>query len=281
MIKSRYFPDKTFQSKEELFKQLKDNAELIIDEKKSLIQKSCDKGISVNCKPLDVSKLSEEIKGFKADDNYWYIVTNTTRILDSHEDLHLDGLWKKSIDEQKGKNYLTADHELKLADVIVRKEYVEMFTASIPYTLLGYSYSGNTQALIYKVPKDKVINKTAKDWLESGDSIEASVRMQYVTILLAMDSNAPEDAIEKKNYDDLIDTIANKADFDYIPYFFGIKEAKNVKESSLVVFGSNHVTGVVSSNQKEIKEEPTEVTPIEINTEPAQATQNKRRKLLI
>jgi hypothetical protein len=65
-----------------------------------------------------------------------------------------------------------------------------------------------------------------------------------------MDSNNPDDATEKKNYDDYIGLIANKDDFDYIPYFFVIKEAKNVKESSLVLFGSNSSTGIVKNQNK-------------------------------
>ena len=249
MIKSIYFPDKTYSTKEELFKDLKDNLDLIIDKKKSQIQKSCDKGQSVSCKSLDLLKFSDQLKGIKIDDNFYYIAVNSTRILDSHDDMHDDGLWNKSIKEQQGKNYLVADHEIDLFNVIVRKEHIEMFTAKIPFSLLGKSYDGDTQALIYKVPKNQVKNEVVKEWLDSGDSIEGSVRMQYVTMLLALDSNNPEDETEKKNYDDYIGKIANKSDFDYIPYFFIIKEAKNVKESSLVVFGSNSTTGLVDNKE--------------------------------
>jgi hypothetical protein len=112
--------------------------------------------------------------------------------------------------------------------------------------------------LVYKVPKNQIKNDKVKEWLDSGDAIECSVRMQYVTILLALDSNSPEDASEKKNYDDFINLIANKGDFEYIPYFFIIKEAKNVKESSLVPFGSNSSTGVIQNKIE--KEEPSDDT---------------------
>ena len=94
-------------------------------------------------------------------------------------------------------------------------------------------------------------NDKIKEWLDSGDTIECSVRMQYVTILLALDSNNPDDATEKKNYDDYIDLIANKDEFEYISHFFIIKEAKNVKESSLVLFGSNSSTGVIQNKNIE------------------------------
>jgi hypothetical protein len=266
MIKSNCFPDKKFSTKEELFKELRENSEIMIESKKSLIQKSCDKGISVTCKSLDLLKFTDQLKGIKIDDNFYYIAVNSTRILDSHDDLHLDGIWKKSIKDQQGKNYLVLDHELTIKSVVVRKEHVEIFTAKIPFSLIGKPYEGDTEVLIYKVAKDKVKDETVKEWLDSGDAIEGSVRMQYVTIFLAMNSENPEDAVFKKNYDDYYPVIANKEDFDYIYYFFAIKEAKNVKESSLVVFGSNSSTGqIINEKQAEksldnIKEEPTDVT---------------------
>lgn len=249
IYKSEYLQNKEYSNKEDLFKALKENAEVIIDAKKSQILKSCDKGVSVSCRSLDLLKFTDQLKGIKIDDNFWYIAVNSTRILDSHEDLHLDGIWKKSVSESQGKNYLVADHDLKVGSVIVRKEHIEIFTAKVPFSLIGKSYDGDTEVLIYKVPKSQVKNQTVKEWLESGDSIEGSVRMQYVTILLALDSNNPDDETEKSNYDQYYPIIANKKDFDYIPYFFAIKEAKNVRESSLVVFGSNHATGIARKEE--------------------------------
>ncbi len=274
MIKSVYFPDKEFSTKEELFKSLKDNLEFITDAKKSQIQKSCEKGISVTCKSLDLLKFTDQLKGIKIDDNFYYIAVNSTKILDSHEDLHLDGIWKKSITEQQGKNYLVTDHDLEIKSVIVRKEHIEMFTAKIPFSLIGKPYEGDTEVLIYKVPKNQVRDAIVKEWLESGDSIEGSVRMQYVTFVLCMDSNNPEDATFKANYDQYYPIIANKEEFEYIWYFFAIKEAKNVRESSLVVFGSNSSTGQVINNKEAVKDTS------EIKIEPSVDTQttNKRRR---
>lgn len=258
MIKSVYFPNKEFSTKEELFKELKENIDFISDAKKSQIQKSCEKGVAVKCKSLDLLKFTDQIKGIKIDDNFYYIAVNSTLILDSHEDLHLNGIWKKSAQEITGKNYLVADHELELHKVIVRKEHIEIFTAIIPFSLIGKPYEGNTEALIYKVPKAQVKDPVVKEWLESGDDIEGSVRMQYVNFVLCMDSNNPDDATEKENYDKYYPLIANKEDFECIWYFFAIKEAKNVRESSLVVFGSNNSTGIVSNNKN--IQEPTIVT---------------------
>jgi hypothetical protein len=275
MFKSVYLQDKEFSTKEELFAELKANKDLIIDAKKSEIYKSCDKGQSIVSKSLDLLQFSEQNKAIKIDDNFYYFAVNSTRILDSHDDLHVDGIWKKSVQEIQGKNYFVEDHELEISKVITRKEHIEIFTAKVPFSLIGKPYQGNTEILVYKIAKNQIKNDKVKEWLESGDSIECSVRMQYVTILLALDSNNPEDATEKKNYDDYIDLIANKSDFEYIPYFFVIKEAKNVKESSLVPFGSNSATGVVQNKIE--KEEPSIDT--QDTTEPTNAVTQKNEML--
>jgi len=250
-FKSTYFPKKEFATKEAMFAEFRANIDDIISFKKAEIQKSCNKGTAITCKSLDLLKLSDQVKGLKIDDAYYYIAVNSTKVLDSHQDLHIDGLWAKSVKEQQGMNYLVADHELTIADTIVRKEHVEMLIVRMPFALLGMPYAGDTEVLVYKFPKDKVVHSKAKEWLESGDQIEASVRMQYVTILFAMDSNDPEDITLKKNYDDYLPSIANKDDFEYIPWYFIIKEAKNVRESSLVIAGSNHVTGNINNTEPE------------------------------
>lgn len=251
VIKSRYFKDKSYETKEALFADFRKNIDDIISFKKSTEQKSHEKGQAITCRVLDTTKLQAANKALNVDPAYYYIAVNSTKILDSHDDLHVDDIWNKSVKEQQGKNYLVADHELTIDDTIVRKEHVEMLILTIPFALLGKDYAGDTQVLVYKVAKDKVIHDKAKAWLESGDAIEASVRMQYVTILFAMDSNDPEDATLKANYDKYYSYIANKADFEYISYYFIILEAKNVRESSLVLAGSNSATGPISTTEPE------------------------------
>ena len=149
---------------------------------------------------------------------------------------------------------------MELSNVVAKKENVEMFVTDISYSSIGKSYSGNTQALIYKVNKSDIINPLAKEWLESGSDIEASVRMQYVNVELALNSEAKSDKEEKAVYDSYINEIANKDDFDSIDYFWVVKEAKNIGESSLVLAGSNGATGVLneaasstSTNNKEVQ----------------------------
>lgn len=249
--------NKSFSTKEDMFRELKKHVKELIKLKCEKVYYSCEKGIGISLRTLDISKISESVKlPFETDNDHYYIAVNTCLVLDSHDDLHDIGIWNDSVVSEQGKNYLVADHSLTMANVIVKKKAIEQFIADIPFAALGKSYSGDTQALIYKFRKDAIINQTAKDWLDSGDDIEASVRMQYEDIYFAMDSNNPDDANEKAIYDMYYPKIANKADFDYIPYFFLVKKAVNKRESSLVIAGSNPVTGPITISENKNIVEP-------------------------
>ena len=168
--------------------------------------------------------------------------------------IKVDNNWEKTVKEQQGRVYLVFDHQLKRSEIISMKEDVQMFTATIPFSSIGKNYDGETYVLIYKVRKDKVVNQEAKEWLEKGYSFEASVRMQYMDIVFCLKSDAEEDKKERENYDKIYPIIANKDDFEQeeeIYYFWGIRQAKNVMESSLVMFGSNPATGVIQEDKNE------------------------------
>jgi hypothetical protein len=243
--------DKSFETKEQMFKELMLNKEFIIKEKTSNILKSCEKGLSVVANQNAIFKALETNKALKLDSDYYYFVVNSSNILDSHRDLHVKGNWDKSVKEQQGKVYLVFDHQLKRNEIIAMKEDISMFTAEIPFSLIGKNYDGDTYALIYKVAKNKIVNKDAKEWLNDGYSLEASVRMQYVKIELAVNTNDTDSVKEKETFDKYIDVIANKNEFKDIDYFWVVKEAKNVQESSLVMFGSNSATGTIQENKTE------------------------------
>lgn len=250
--------DRSFETKEELFKALKENKEELIYLKKSRIQKSYEKNVGVRVKFIDPNKLTEHNKELTLDDDFYYIAVNTTKVLDSHNDLHLDGIWNKTVKEQQGRNYLVLDHDLSIKSTVVRKEDIEMFLADVPFSMIGKTYKGSTQALIYKFRKEKIIHPIAKEWLLSGNDIEASVRMQYVKLDLALNSDDEDDKEEKRIYDKYINEIANKEDFkEEILFFWAVSEAKNVRESSLVLAGSNSATGVVSDNKNKTQSSKT------------------------
>ena len=261
--------DKHFNSKEELFKALAENETFIHDAKKSQVYKSFEKGLQVVTDQKQIEKAFDSTeKGIKFDSDYYYFVVNSANFLDSHLDVHVDGNWNKSVKDQQGKVYLVFDHSLKRSDIIAMKKDVEMFTAKISWNMLGKDYEGETYSLIYKVKKDKIVNKEAKEWLEQGHELEASVRMQYVKIETAFNSDDTNYSKQKETYQTYYPQIANKEDFEEIEYFWVVKEAKNVMESSLVLFGSNSATGVLNNeNKSEAVEGTTETQEQSIDTQ--------------
>lgn len=264
--------NKSFESKELMFKEIKNNLPEIIRLKKAQVYESCKKGTGVPLRILDASKI-KSVTGkalFEPDGDYYYIAVNTCLVLDSHGDLHDDNCWNDSVVTEQGKNYLVLDHSLSILNTVVKKEYVEQLIAVIPFSAIGKNYGGDTQALVYKFKKDSVINQAAKNWLESGDAIEASVRMIYDDLEFALDSNDPDYKDLKMLYDAYYPKIANKGDFDYIPYFFVVKQATNVMESSLVIAGSNPATGPIAISNSEQK-----------NIETLQSPQKLKSSLLL
>jgi hypothetical protein len=241
MIKSVEFPDKSFSSKEELFAELKSNKDNLIDLKKST--KDSD---SVSVKFLDSKDSS--CKAIANEENFIYAVINTTKVLDSHSDVHIDGIWNKSITEQQGKVYYVSDHDLSLKSVIAFPKDVQMYVQEVSFKELGYNIDGNTQALIFKVSKDKIRLQEAKDIINEKIQIEHSIRMQYVKLALGINSDSEDYKEEKAIWDNYISVIANKEQAIELGYFWAVTEAKIYKEGSMVLAGSNSVTPLLQKN---------------------------------
>lgn len=265
MIKNVLFPNKKFSSKEDLFKELKANENKIIDLKKSAIQDSCNKG-QLGLLTLDKIDLTDT--KFDVKKGFIYPIISTTNYLDSHDDVHFKGCFDKTVDDQQGKVHYTSDHILQLANIIAWKTDVKMFVKEVDWSLVGKSYSGTTQALIFEIDETKIINEKALQLIKAKKQVENSIRMRYIHIKLAINSN-DDDYIENKSYFDAkVNEIANKEVAIERGYFWGVEELGIFKEGSLVVAGgSNDATAIIYDN----KQEPLDNT-LE-KTEPSDDTQ--------
>jgi len=252
MIKSIEL-NREFSSKSELFAALKKNEANIISLKKAAIQKSHDKG-QFTPSYIKVDETSKAILNLK--DGYIYPVINTTKYLDSHGDVHLDGIWTKSIKDNSGKFFYVNDHSLKTSDVIAWSDDVKAYTKNLAWSFIGKDYEGETQALIFEIELAKIVNDAALKVINDKRPVQNSVRMQYVDIHLAMDSDNKEHKENKKLYDKVYPTIANKDRADENGYFWAVGEAKIQKEGSMVLLGSNDATPI-------IYQEPVKSTPVE------------------
>ena len=252
--------NKEFKSKADLFKALLENESFIIDAKKSQVYKSFEKGLQVVSDQKTIEKaFNDSEKGIKFDSDYYYFVVNSANYLDSHNDMHVDGNWNKSVKDQNGKVYLVWHHDFsKTENIIAFPEDIEMITSKVAWSLLGKSYEGETYSLIYKVKKDKIVNENVSKWLKEGRKLQLSVRMQYIKLETAFNSDDSDYAKQTENYQKYYPLIANKDEFKEIEYFFIVKEAKNVMESSLLPFGSNSATAEIS--QTENKSEADNIT---------------------
>jgi len=248
---------KDFSSKEEMYKALKDNKSKIISLKTSTIKNS--EGISFKT-INDVQKIKDnsgdEQKGDPGkidgvESGYIYPVINSTNIMDSHKDVHFDGIWDKSISEQKGKIFYAINHKLEIGSIIAYPKDVEAFTRTLKFRDLGKDVDGETQALIYKVKMQDYANEDARKTIEAKLPAQNSVRMQYVKIEMGIDSDNPDYKEEKAFYDKHIASIVNREEVSKDGYFFGVAEAKIYKEGSLVLFGSNSVTPVLHASEPE------------------------------
>lgn len=248
MITCKYFPDKIFATKQDLFAALRNNLKKIIAVKTSEIYDSHKKGV------VDVSFISEDVysrfggsaekAGPHMKDGYVYPIINTTRYMDGHDDVHFDGTFVRSAKEQNGKLYYVADHEIKIGSIIAWPEDVNVMVKQIPWSFVNKSYEGTTEALIYEIDKKKIVHDKAYEIIREKRPVQNSVRMQYISIKMGMNSDRLEDKEYKAYFDLRIKDIVNAEVANEKGYFFGVEEAKIVKEGSMVILGSNDATSI-------------------------------------
>ncbi len=245
MIRLREFPDRTFKTKEHAFAALKEHKDKIISLKCSQVYKSIDK-----CDLRTVPFLTKSLFSAKNAKEPWmkdgliYPIINTTKYFDNHGDVHFDGIWKRSLKQNVGKLYYVEAHSLKIADIIAWPESVTSFTKIVPWSMVGKNYEGETEALIYGIPEEKIEHQGALKVIAEKRDMQNSVRMIYVKIFLGMNSDGKDWEEEKEYWDEKYPLIANKADVEEYGYFWGVEEAKIFKEGSMVIAGSNDATAI-------------------------------------
>jgi hypothetical protein len=262
--------NKTFTNKAELFKELKANESKLIAIKKAAIYESKSKG---QFAPFELMKDAVSQKGqpFPMKSTAVYPVINTINYYDSHGDVHRPGIWSKSVNEQDGKLFYVMDHELKTTSIIAWPSDVKPMVKVVSWAFLGKNYAGTTEALVYEIEMDKIVNPIAKEIIEQKRPIQNSVRMQYVKLRLGINSNDKEYAENKLYFDSVYPEIVNKEAVDEAGYLWGIEEAKIIKEGSMVPFGSNDATPITY---------PESVDDNSDNPDPATANQVDYSKLV-
>ena len=271
MIKALEFPTKEFATKDDLFKDLIANKSKLISLKKSQEKKAdavslfysetgVDKGIVSKADVVieDLESLTElTVK----------VVINTTNLLDSHGDVHIDGIWNKALKDNSTFLHLQ-EHDKSFNNVI--SDDAKAAVKSMGWADLGLNFEGKTQALIFDSVIQKkrnpfMLSQYANKWVKNH-----SVGMRYVQMNLAINSEAEWNKEEKEVWDKYYPVIANKEAADQKGYFWAVTEAKII-EGSAVVFGSNFATPTLSEKNQEPSEDTSD------KFEPSEDTQTEKK----
>lgn len=281
MIVVKEFPGRQFATKEELFAELKREKKNIISLKKSVIKNAdafCYGVSTIIGENKDYSAIKEDMNSQNGipDSLDVKVVINTTNFLDSHGDVHINGIWNKSIKDNKTFLHLQ-EHEREFDKVI--SDSAKGYVKNMSWSELGLPYQGTTEALIFesKILKKRnefMLNQYANGWVKNH-----SVGMRYVNMDIAINSEAEWDKDEKANWDKYYPLIANKDVADERGYFWIVTEAKII-EGSAVVMGSNSATPTLENKEQPSREKELEPSEDTLNIEPAEVTQNDAEKKL-
>lgn len=233
-----------FANKADMLKWLQANKHLLLQAKKSAV-KHADAIAATNFAPYDrtngPSDVAKELGVAAPAANgklYVKAVINTTGLLDSHSDVHIPGIWKKSLSESKLLYHLQ-EHQMRFDKVI--SDDVTAYTKSITWKALGFDYEGSTQALVFDSTIENKRNAFMFEQYGSGYVKNHSVGMRYVKLLLCVNSTEKYWTEEKENWDKYYEYVVNKEALEERSMFWAVTEAQ-VVEGSAVLVGSNPAT---------------------------------------
>jgi len=249
-----------FASKKELFDFLVKNQDRIIADKKASIKYA--DAVNFGCFSTKEGEADKANKPVTEDVDEIKVrpVINTTNLMDSHSDVHIPGLWSKSLKENKD-IYHDQEHRGEFASTISDYEDLKAYTQTFTWKELGQKWEGETQALLFESTVKQERNEFMFKQYKQARVKQHSVGMRYVKVAMAVNDKDYKE--EFKTWNKYIDEIANKEDAERQGYFFAVTEAK-VIEGSAVKRGSNWVTPTLDNNMK--------LEPPEGTQEPEQST---------
>jgi len=243
------FDSDKFSTKKELFDFLVENSNSLKAQKKAELKKADCFSFSPTIvrSKSDVNKANEPVNVDSIDTLKVLIVINTTNLLDGHGDVHIRGIWNKSLSENKMIMHLQ-EHEMEFSKIIADGAELKASVKDYSWKELGVDFEGKTQALVFESTIEKkrnefMFNQYANGWVKNH-----SVGMRYVKFDFAInDEDYPN---EFEAWNKYYPEIANKEVADERGYFWYVLEAK-VIEGSAVPLGSNFVTPTLDNNKTE------------------------------
>ena len=253
-MKHPIFKNREFKSVKDFYHALKDNEQVILDLKKNQVYKSIEKGqgiINVTFEQKQTANKESYQSGFI------YPVINSTMWLDNHDDVHITGCYKNTVQHQQGKVYYIDSHLKGMNNIIAKRNAIEMYVDQVEWKKLGKNIDGSTQCLMFKIAEENVKSEYLQLIKEDRD-LQNSLAMRYVDIAMAVNTNDSAFKENKELYDELYNKIANKEKAEKNGLFFAVKELAIMGEGSLcpVIGGSNSATSVIIASDESEKETP-------------------------
>mgnify|MGYP000707298144 CR=1 FL=1 len=174
---------------------------------------------------------------------YRTIIANTYNYMDSHDDVHLNNVFKKSLEETK-KLFLLHDHKFEVT--AQTGNIMRAYEQEGRFLYYGYNSPLDTQALLLDVEIERAKNELVYNEYKDHNINQHSVGMYYVKIDLAIDNQDDKEAYAL--YRKYLPQIGNADEVEKQGYFFAVQEAK-LKETSAVLMGSNPLTGIFDNNK--------------------------------
>ena len=233
MITCKYLGDKTFATKAELFKALKENKADIIAIKK-MANKECDGYYTPHTTTKAATTNNSNATELEVD-----VVGNTYLWLDSHSDAHIPPIFTKSVKENQKNIMHLHDH----VDMVTAKVGIPslVYETNMPWRDLGVDKDGTTVVLAMKSKVMDVLNKSVFYQYKNGLIQQHSVSMQYIDLAMCVDSEEEQYKEEYANWLKYYPMLGNQDKAKEQGYFFAVTQAK-LKEISAVTKGSNELT---------------------------------------
>lgn len=186
------------------------------------------------------------------------IVGNTYNWMDSHNDVHIKGIFTKSIQESQKSILHLHDHEYKVTSKVGTP--IEVYEKEMLWSELGIAKAGTTTSLLMDTEIKKSFNAMIFDEYVNKQINQHSVGMIYVKLMTCVNDAKYKE--EFANWQTYFPMVGNPDKAQKEGVFWAVTEAK-LKEISCVIQGSNELTPTL---------EPNKITP---QSEPAHATQKK------
>jgi hypothetical protein len=244
------FPE--FATKDELYKFIVDNEQRILTQKKEQLKNS--DGFAFVTFEVENKSFVNKANLIQKDEIEVKAVINTTNVIDSHLDLHMPGIWSKSLKENKNIMHLQ-EHEMKFDKIISDNEDLKAYVNTYNWKQLGYEFEGITQALMFQSKVKQERNAYMFEQYAKGRVKNHSVGMRYVKLLTCI--NSDDYPTQKENWDKYYPEAINKEVADIYGCFWVVLEAKII-EGSAVPLGSNQLTPTISVKADENHSDKTE-----------------------